>query len=77
MRDLPARQLVERREEDRREWMTLRRELVALGPVEIPSDVDLERLRAAVQEGERDLKLTAAGAAWSLTNLRRSRPLGH
>lgn len=49
------RQLLERREQDRAEWLAKRSELALLGPIDIPDDSELESLRAAVKEGEREL----------------------
>ena len=49
-------QSVERREQDRTQRSQLRQELIALGPVEMPSDADLERLRASVEEGDKELR---------------------
>lgn len=48
-------QLMDRREEDRRKLRDLRLELNQLGYVEIPNETDIENLRTAVAEGEKEL----------------------
>jgi rubrerythrin len=48
-------QLTERREEDRKQLRQLRLEIAQLGFVELPSDTDIESLRTAMNEGDKEL----------------------
>lgn len=48
-------ELIGRREEDRQQLRTLRSQLDQLGFTELPSDADIESLRSAVAEGEKEL----------------------
>jgi hypothetical protein len=52
-------QLVQRREEDRRQLDQLRLELQEMGFIDVPSDTDIEQLRATVKEGEKELERLA------------------
>ena len=63
-------QLVDRRQGDLSKLRELRRDLIDLGYVDLPSDIDIDNLRAAVKEGERELanlqaEQTAAEARYS------------
>lgn len=53
-------ELIERRDEDYEQLRNLRRELQRLGFVDLPTDSDLEGLRASIKEGERELQNLAA-----------------
>lgn len=62
--DADYEQLVNRREEDRQKLRTLRNQLRELGFTELPSESDIEDLRAIVAEGEREVaRLQAARSA--------------
>lgn len=53
-------QLVDRRDDDRKELSRLRAELSQLGPIEVPDEDTIERLRSSVSEGEKAMDLLLA-----------------